>query len=49
MAENTITIKKAQEEGDTHKVLEMIFETANELVPKTIWLSHNYLKAWYLE
>jgi len=36
MAENIVTIKQQEEEGDTHKVLEMIFETANELVPKII-------------
>lgn len=36
MAEDVIKLKKNQEEGDTEKVLEMIYETANELVPKII-------------
>ncbi len=33
---NVVNLKKTQEEGDTEKVLEMIYETANELVPKII-------------
>jgi hypothetical protein len=36
MTPNTVTIKPEQGEGDTHKVFEMIYETANELVPKII-------------
>lgn len=36
MAEDVVKLKKNQEEGDTEKVLEMIYETANELVPKII-------------
>jgi hypothetical protein len=36
MADNVVTIKPEQGEGDTHKVLEMIFETSSELVPKII-------------
>lgn len=35
MAES-IVIKAEEGQGDTHKVLEMIYETANELVPKII-------------
>ena len=33
---NTVTIKPGQAEGDTSRVFEMIYETANELVPKII-------------
>ncbi len=39
MAEETsavTTVKNSQNSGDTEKVLEMIYETANELVPKII-------------
>ena len=33
---STVTIKPDQMEGDTSRVFEMIYETANELVPKII-------------
>ena len=33
---STVTIKPDQMDGDTQRVFEMIYETANELVPKII-------------